>query len=86
MRRDKPKSSTCERAAVEEKAKGSEKEGARNHVDINCPTPLRVLSAAEAEEKWWPYSSSAFESGYLPLCYDSKTSGLASAGGALSFR
>lgn len=52
---------------------GRGRRGGQNHVDINCPTSLRVLSAAEAEEKWWPYSPPAFEPGYLPLCYDSKT-------------
>lgn len=28
----------------------------QNHADIKRPTALRALSAAEANEKWWPYS------------------------------
>lgn len=64
-RRDKPKSSTREgaigigRVSNRYRDGGSRRiRGDQNHADINCPTPLHVLSAGEAEEKWWPYSRS----------------------------
>lgn len=41
------------------RGRGGVKGRARNHADINCPTPFMcAFSKAEAEEKWWPYSPS----------------------------
>lgn len=55
---------------------GQNLRGGRNHADIKRPAALRALSTFEANEKWRPYSLPLrpFNRGYLPLCYDSKTS------------